>query len=202
MHDLTLQSMPEHLLASAVELDQHCFGSLWNLAGYKQEFERETSTLLALTRPAAAETVQAQELLIGTGCSWRILDEMHITLLAVHPDYRRWGLGQVILNGLLWVGYQQKLERATLEVRESNQVALALYEKFGFELAGRRQRYYPDTREDGLILWCGGIDKPEFAQMLRQQQQQIIANLELKNWRLQISADLVGLKFGRSKAVN
>jgi [ribosomal protein S18]-alanine N-acetyltransferase len=192
MPDLTLKPMSEHLLASAVELDQVCFGGFWNLAGYKQEFERETSTLLSLTKlgPAIADMTQPPELLIGISCGWRILEEMHITLLAVHPDYRRWGLGQILLNGLLWVGCQQNLERVTLEVRESNQAALALYNKFGFQVAGRRRRYYPDTGEDGLILWCGRLNEPEFGQMLRQQQQQIVANLQTRGWQLQIAAEL------------
>jgi [ribosomal protein S18]-alanine N-acetyltransferase len=192
MPDLTLKPMPEHLLASAVELDQVCLGGLWNLAGYKQEFERETSTLLALTKPSPAveEMAQPPELLVGVGCSWRILEEMHITLLAVHPDDRRSGLGQIIFNQLLWMGCQQNLERVTLEVRESNQAALALYSKFGFQIAGRRRRYYPDTGEDGLILWCGRLNQPEFVQMLRQQQQRIVANLQTRGWRLQIAAEL------------
>lgn len=212
MPDLTLKPMSEDLLKAAAGLDQICLGGLWNLVGYQQEFERDISTLLALTcssescssdRPILIDSLQTDspqidtpeinqsgQLLIGMGCSWRILEEMHITLMAVHPDYRRSGLGQILLIGLLWLGCQHHLERATLEVRESNSVALALYEKFGFQVAGRRRRYYPDTGEDGLILWRGDMETPEFMQMLRQQQQQTIASLEVKGWRLQIAGEL------------
>jgi [ribosomal protein S18]-alanine N-acetyltransferase len=206
MPDLTLKPMSEDLLAAAVDLDQICLGGLWNLTGYQQEFERDISTLLALTcssdcssdrsnlvdslQTNSPEIDQSDQLLIGMGCSWRILEEMHITLIAVHPGYRRSGLGQMLLIGLLWLGCQHQLERATLEVRESNRLALALYEKFGFQVAGRRRRYYPDTGEDGLILWRGEMETPEFMQMLRQQQQQTIASLEIKGWRLQIAGEL------------
>ncbi|MBW4550050.1 MAG: ribosomal protein S18-alanine N-acetyltransferase [Aphanocapsa sp. GSE-SYN-MK-11-07L] len=206
MPDLTLKPMSEDLLAAAVGLDQICLGGLWNLAGYQQEFERDISTLLALTcsldcssdRPNLVDSLQinspeinqSDQLLIGMGCSWRILEEMHITLIAVHPGYQRSGLGQILLIGLLWLGCQHRSERTTLEVRESNRVALALYEKFGFQVAGRRRRYYPDTGEDGLILWRGELEKPEFAQLLRQQQQQTMASLEIKGWHLQIASEL------------
>ncbi len=195
LQPLTLQPMSEDLLEAAVGLDQLCLGGLWNLAGYQHEFERDISTLLALTAQSldltpGLEPTQSGKLLIGMGCSWRILEEMHITLVAVHPDYQRSGLGQLLLLWLLWIGSQQKLERATLEVRESNQAALALYAKFGFQVAGRRRRYYADTGEDGLILWRGEIDQPEFRQMLRQAQQQMIARLEAKNWHLKVASEL------------
>lgn len=106
-------------------------------------------------------------------------------MLAVHPSYRRQGFGQVLLQALLTVAQQQGLERATLEVRASNQSALSLYQKFGFQEVGRRRRYYPDTGEDGLILWLNGLQQAEFVQKLRQWQQQSDARLVQAKWRLQ-----------------
>lgn len=126
--------------------------------------------------------------LIGLGCFWSILEEAHITILAVHPDWRRQGLGQLLLYALLKDATRRQLERATLEVKPSNQAALSLYRKFGFLEAGRRRSYYQDTGEDALILWRSGLQTAEFREILTnfyQQLQPRLAywNLELSNWK-------------------
>ncbi|CAA9322336.1 Ribosomal-protein-S18p-alanine acetyltransferase [uncultured Microcoleus sp.] len=70
--------------------------------------------------------------LIGLGCLWAILEEAHITILAIHPRFQGQGLGQALLWALLTKAHYRQLERATLEVRESNLSALSLYHKFGY----------------------------------------------------------------------
>ena len=82
--------------------------------------------------------------------------------LPFRPAYQKRGLGSALFLNLLQLARQRGLVRATLEVRASNQAALSLYQKFGFQEAGRRQRYYADTGEDALILWRGGLQHPEF----------------------------------------
>ncbi|MDB9511336.1 ribosomal protein S18-alanine N-acetyltransferase, partial [Kamptonema animale CS-326] len=111
--------------------------------------------------------------LIGIGCLWSILEEAHITILAIHPDYQGQGFGQALLYALLKSAHQQKLEWATLEVRSSNLVAISLYQKFGFQEAGRRRGYYQDSGEDALILWRGSLQKPEFKQDLARWEHEI-----------------------------
>lgn len=147
------------MLNSVLELDQLCFGGLWTREGYQRELDSPNSDLLSLsqTKPPS---------LLAISCVWAILAEAHITILAVHPDYRQQGLGQALLVALLQVAAARGLERATLEVRASNQAAESLYQKFGFKVAGRRRRYYPDPPEDALILWRGGLQHPEFSQIL------------------------------------
>ncbi|MGQ9872653.1 ribosomal protein S18-alanine N-acetyltransferase [Leptodesmis sp.] len=122
--------------------------------------------------------------LLALGCSWAIAEEAHITLLAVDPAYQQQGLGQAMLYALLTAAYQRQLERATLEVRISNQAALALYTKFGFREAGRRKRYYQDTGEDALVLWRGGIQHPNFPQELQQWQKRVSDRLSQARWEL------------------
>lgn len=122
--------------------------------------------------------------LVGLGCSWGILDEAHITVLAVHPVYRREGLGLLLLSALLRLAQRRGLERATLEVRASNHAALSLYQKFGFKEAGRRRRYYKDTGEDALILWRGGLQKPEFAKTLEECHKSVCDRILTKGWQL------------------
>lgn len=153
---LTVEQLPQ-----VIELDRLCFGGLWTLEGYRQELESPTSDVLAISIPEAAKSASPispeSEILVGISCVWAVLDEAHITILGVHPNYRRQGIGQRLLTGILDVARKRGLERATLEVKASNQAALSLYQKFDFQEAGRRRGYYKDTGEDALILWRGGL---------------------------------------------
>jgi ribosomal-protein-alanine N-acetyltransferase len=90
---------------------------------------------------------------VGYAGMWRILDEGHITTLAVHPDYRRQNIGAALLNELLREGKRRGCTRMTLEVRPSNHAAQELYAKMGFVSHGRRPGYYSDTKEDAIIMW-------------------------------------------------
>jgi len=136
-------------LPQFVALDQQCLGGMWSLAGYEREWESPNGFLLGLRSPT-------QNDLIGMGAFWQILEEAHITLLAIAPQFRHQGLGKYLLKSLLQNATQKRLERATLEVRASNLAAIHLYQQFGFQVAGRRKRYYPD-QEDALILWLNTL---------------------------------------------
>ena len=149
-------------------LDQLCFNGIWTEDGYRREIDSDKSTLLTLS-------VENNDKLkiIGIGCYWSIVEESHITLLGIHPDYHRQSLGSLLLYTLLKDAVDRKLERATLEVVTSNEVAINLYKKFGFKVAGNRKNYYPKTGEDALILWLNAIDKPEFEMKLKDRRNRI-----------------------------
>jgi ribosomal-protein-alanine N-acetyltransferase len=186
---LTLQPLTDPLLPAAVELDRQCFGQLWSLEGYRREIESPNSELLALVGQEEAEAKEGSvqsppQPLLALGCYWAIADEAHITILAVDPTYQRQGLGQAMLVVLLTSARQRDLQWATLEVRISNQSALYLYKKFGFQEAGRRKRYYQDTGEDALVLWLGGLQSNAFSQSLNIWQQQVNDRLFHWGWRI------------------
>jgi ribosomal-protein-alanine N-acetyltransferase len=84
---------------------------------------------------------------------WVIIDEAHITNLAVHPEYRGKGIGRMLLKGMIDYGIKNGIESFTLEVRESNLIAINLYSQLGFKKAGIRKGYYSDTNENALIMW-------------------------------------------------
>lgn len=178
---LELKQITPQMLSAVLELDQLCFDGLWTLEGYQRELESPNSDLISLSIPVTPAA------LLGMGCMWTILEEAHITLLAVHPDYQRQGLGQALLLALLTVACDRGLERATLEVRATNQPALALYQKFGFKTAGRRRGYYKDTGEDALILWRGDLQYPQFQQSLAEWEQTIGDRLQAADWDLQMN---------------
>jgi len=210
---LEVTPLTPELLPAIVELDRLCLGGLWSLDGYRRELESPNSDLLILQKvknrewkvksrrqktedePIVAsredatkeftDSLPSTPLLLGLGCLWAIADEAHITILAVHPDYRRLGLGQILLITLLKFACQRKLKWATLEVRASNQAAISLYQHFGFQEAGRRKRYYQDNGEDALILWRGGLQQPDFLQTLDQWQHVAIDRLLQAGWTLQ-----------------
>jgi [ribosomal protein S18]-alanine N-acetyltransferase len=184
---LELKPLTEELLPAVVALDQTCFGGLWTLDGYQRELESPNSEILVLPHPVLKNEVRGMKAesdiqLIGMGCFWAILEEAHITILAVHPNFQRQGLGQWILCALLQKACDRGLERATLEVRISNQVALTLYQKFGFREAGRRRRYYQDTGEDALILWRNGLQMQNFQHELQAWQEEVAARLQQAGW--------------------
>ncbi len=176
--ELKLRSLTTDDLSTILELDQTCFGGLWTLAGYQRELESPNSELLGLFAPLSSIK------LLGMGCFWSIVDEAHITILAIHPQYHRQGLGQALLYALLKTACDRGLERATLEVRASNIAAISLYEKFGFKTAGRRRRYYKDNDEDALILWLSELQYPHFQQTLDQWHTIVSQQLSEFSWQL------------------
>ena len=84
---------------------------------------------------------------------WKIYDEGHITNVAVLPSYRGLGLSKILLSNLFNICTDNGIDRLTLEVRESNTVAINLYQNMGFVNAGRRPRYYSNPVEDAIIMW-------------------------------------------------
>ncbi|MFM7367380.1 MAG: ribosomal protein S18-alanine N-acetyltransferase, partial [Sphaerospermopsis kisseleviana] len=106
------------------------------------------------------------------------------TILAVHPEYQGQGLGQALLYALLKTASDRGLERATLEVRVSNEKAISLYEKFGFKTAGKRPRYYQDNNEDALILWTSNLQQPSFLKNLDDWEVMISDRLAKSSWSL------------------
>ncbi|MBM0740309.1 ribosomal protein S18-alanine N-acetyltransferase [Phormidium sp. CLA17] len=205
MRSLQVKALTPQDLTAAVDLDRRCLGGLWNLDGYQREIHSPNSDLLVLQRSEKTEEEKSKgqrakgegntrhstldtphsPALLAIGCSWAILEEAHITLLAVDLDYQRQGLGQALLYCLLKAAHNRGLERATLEVRVSNQAAIALYENFGFQTAGRRKRYYAETGEDALVLWRGGLHHPHFPQTLANWQLAASDRLGRSGWQLQ-----------------
>jgi [ribosomal protein S18]-alanine N-acetyltransferase len=160
VNSITLKKIDKTLLPQVLKLDRICFNGLWTEEGYQREIDSPNSELIAIT---------IDNHLIGYGCFWAIVDEAHVTIIGIHPDYQRQGLGKMILLVLLDRACQREMRHATLEVRISNRSAISLYEKFQFKVAGQRKKYYADTGEDALILWRGGLQTTEFQTLLKEE---------------------------------
>lgn len=90
--------------------------------------------------------------LAGMLILWMIVDEAHIATLATHPDFRRQGIAKRLLITALNSAHAEGAQSAMLEVRAGNTIAQTMYQTFGFEAVGRRQRYYKDNFEDAVLM--------------------------------------------------
>lgn len=105
---------------------------------------------------------------VGYAGLWLSIDEAHITTIASAPEVRRRGVGELLLNGLIDLGLDLGARFLTLEVRLGNIGAQQLYLKYGFEVRGRRPRYYTDNNEDALIMWTPDVAAAEYQARLSQ----------------------------------
>ena len=127
-------------------IEEASFTNPWTRAMYLAELENAGVSYCYLAKRADGAAV-------GFCSFWRVLDELHINNIAVLPDFRRHGIATALLTHVLGEGVRLGARRATLEVRRSNEAARALYERFGFTVAGVRQAYYTKPVEDALVLW-------------------------------------------------
>ena len=127
------------------EIESQSFKTPWSKESFYTEVKKNTlATYLVLT---------LDEVVIGFGGMWLIMDEIHITNVAVAPEHRGQGYSKTLINDMIKYAKEKGFQHMTLEVRVSNSVAIALYEKFGFESVGVRPKYYVDTGEDALVMW-------------------------------------------------
>ena len=104
---------------------------------------------------------------VAYGGIWVILEDSHVTTIAVHPDYRGLKLGEEMLLKLLDEAIAQGASWITLEVRESNDVAQKLYRKYGFTTVSTRRGYYSDNGENALVMWAGNLKGELYGARLR-----------------------------------
>lgn len=125
-----------------------------NRLSFKTPWSRE-SLIKELDDNSFARYVVAKKdgLVLGYGGLWIIVDEAHVTNIAVHPEYRGIGIGNMLMDAMIDICRLELVVGITLEVRASNVAAQNLYKKFGFVQEGIRKGYYEDNHEDALILW-------------------------------------------------
>lgn len=136
-------------------IDQLSFNMPWPISSYRYELYENPAALLHVAETTMENGI---EVIVGMVVAWLIIDEMHIATIAVHPNFRRQGIGRKLLVASLKEAIGRGARLATLEVREGNQAAMQLYNQFGFIVEGRRPRYYHDTHEDAIIMTVTGLN--------------------------------------------
>lgn len=152
-------------------LEREAFSTMQPRTSFRRELANRLTTYLVACRrqPNAEPQAPGKEEVMGYAGLWFIIDEAHLTSIAVGEAYRRRGIGQ----GLMVAAFEVALERdavfMTLEVRASNAEAQSLYEKFGFRRVGVRRGYYTDDREDAYLMTVEKILEAEYRAWLAQQ---------------------------------
>ncbi|HHU90162.1 MAG TPA: ribosomal protein S18-alanine N-acetyltransferase [Clostridiaceae bacterium] len=131
-------------LDEVLEVEKSCFKIPWTRLMFEDEL---------INSNAYYYVIEVDKRIVGYVGFWKIIDEAHITNVAIHNDYRRLGYGRALINALLNKAKELEIIAVTLEVRVSNLAAISLYERFGFVSSGVRRGYYSDNNEDALIMW-------------------------------------------------
>jgi ribosomal-protein-alanine N-acetyltransferase len=142
--NLTLRKMTVADIPAVVNLDQMSFSLPWPERSFRFELT---------DNPASRCWVaELDGKVVGMIVVWLIVDEAHVATIATHPDYRRQGIGKRLLAYALRHLINDGARSSFLEVRESNLAAQEMYRKFGYEITGRRRRYYRDNDEDAILM--------------------------------------------------
>ncbi len=136
---MTLDDVP-----AVHRIDQASFSLPWSERSFRYEIQEN--------RISRCWVAVENEQVVGMLVLWLIEDEAHIATIATHPDYRRRGIGEMLLIEALSQVEREGATRAFLEVRAGNLAAQAMYAKFGFIQDGFRKQYYKDNNEDALLL--------------------------------------------------
>jgi ribosomal-protein-alanine N-acetyltransferase len=142
--NVNIRKMTAEDVPAVVDLDQKSFSLPWPERSFRFEVTDNPAS-----RCWVAE-IEGQ--VVGMIVVWLIVDEAHVATLATHPGFRRRGIGQKLLAHALRQMIEEGAQSSFLEVRESNLAAQEMYRKFGYEVTGRRRRYYRDNDEDAILM--------------------------------------------------
>jgi ribosomal-protein-alanine N-acetyltransferase len=176
-------------LDSIMEIERIAFSTPWSARAYRYEITQNEQSIMLVVRPATHPRGPVAKLrewleparpssLVGYAGLWLLLHEAHVCTIAVHPERRRQGLGELLLIALLDQAMERGARQATLEVRVTNLAAQGLYHKYGFEIVSVRKRYYSDNGEDAYIMTTPPFDTAEFQSNLQQRRIQLHKRLQ------------------------
>lgn len=165
------------------DIERESFTSMWPQTAYRRELQNKLARYLVICEQEEREHAESSpgglfgalkrivgneaplpggEYLLGFIGLWLMVGEGHIVTVAVRERYRRMGIGERLLIACIEMAVEYAQEVVTLEVRRSNEVAQRLYDKYGFDRAGLRVRYYTDNNEDAVIMTTPDVQSPSF----------------------------------------
>ncbi|MCY6485656.1 ribosomal protein S18-alanine N-acetyltransferase [Clostridium aestuarii] len=143
MNNIMVYDINENFIMDVLKINTLCFNPPWSLTTLKSEIENKFSKYIV---------VKQNDKVIGYAGIWIIIDEAHITSIAVHPEYRCIGAGDILIKKVIDICKLRKIPAITLEVRENNIPAINLYKKYGFSQEGLRKNYYSDNT-NAILMW-------------------------------------------------
>ena len=152
---IKIKPMEKFDVDSVIAIEAKAYGNHhWSKESFLSELSNELAHYFSVFN-------EKDELIAYCGC-WQILEEAHITNIAVTPEYRRNHIGEALLKTIIDECYKNMVKFITLEVRVGNVAAIELYKKYGFKSLGTRKGYYQDNNEDALIMWTENIFYDKF----------------------------------------
>jgi ribosomal-protein-alanine N-acetyltransferase len=193
--DLAYQVEPMQArdIQEVMAIERLSFATPWPMGAYRYEISRNPRAYYFVVRPQEEGAAQCEESrrgllarfrstdqrppIVGYGGFWCSAREAHISTIAVHPRLRRKGIGQLILMAMIEKARSIGADHITLEVRASSLVAQSLYRKYGFQVVGRRRRYYSDSNEDAVVMAAQDVDRPPYLIHLQELQDRLVERL-------------------------
>ena len=143
-NNLIIRHMTKDDVDAVYKGEENCFTDPWSKDSIRKELKNDLARYLV---------AEIDNQIVGYVGVWFVVDEGHITNVAVHSDYRERKIGDKLVDEMVKLCKENNLVAMTLEVRTSNTVAQNLYRKYGFKMAGIRKEYYSDNKEDAIIMW-------------------------------------------------
>jgi len=174
-------------IPTVAAIERQVFTSPWSAQSFLFDLTRRRNACYLVARylpwvaaapPPGAPNSQVDRSIMGYAGAWFAADEAHIATLAVRPEWRGRGLGEMLFVETLRWAIAHGADFAMLEVRVSNVIAQQLYAKYGLQLVGRRKRYYADNREDALLMTAERLSAPTYAKLLDAHERALLARLE------------------------
>ena len=153
MSDLIIRRMRPEDCIPVHGIEETVFPTPWSL----RDFEKE----MTVNRCARYLVAEEDGRIVGFAGAWMILEESHMTNIAVLPEYRGRGIGRRLMEALMQYASNLGVSYMTLEVRAGNAKAQALYASLGFVRVSVRKRYYEDNGEDGYLMVADRLPPPE-----------------------------------------
>ena len=143
--NINIRHMKIQDIDAVAYVENQCFNIPWSRKSFEYEVLENEKALYLIA--------EYNGNVLGYAGLWKILDEGHITNVAVLKPFRKKGIATLMLNRLFEMAREESINSFTLEVKRTNDVAIGLYENFGFKTCGLRKGYYRDTNDDALIMW-------------------------------------------------
>ena len=143
-NNIIIRHMTKDDVDAVYNVEEDCFVDPWSKDSIRKELKNDLARYLV---------AEVDNKIVGYIGIWFVVDEGHITNVAVHSNYRGKKIGDKLVSEMVELCKENDLVAMTLEVRTSNTVAQNLYRKYGFRMAGIRKEYYSDNKEDAIIMW-------------------------------------------------
>ena len=170
---ISIERMTKDDIENVVQIEADAYGEHhWSKSSFYEEIKNNLAKYYVAKLPSGE--------LVGYAGTWHIIDEGHITTIAVKKEHLRKHIGEAIIVKILDDCYNEGIKYLTLEVRASNSPAISLYSKYGFESLGTRKGYYQDNHEDALIMWTENIFYDKFKTKFQENKEKLKSLINIK----------------------